>query len=50
MSKYFPKPYKHFGGNVKVELDLSIYVTKADSNGGAPVNTSNLAKKRFKLV
>ena len=28
MSKYFPKP-KSFGGNVKVELDLSNHATKA---------------------
>ena len=27
MSEYFPKP-KSFGANVKVELDLSNYVTK----------------------
>ena len=29
MSKYFLKP-KSFGGKVKVELDLSNYVTKED--------------------
>ena len=29
MSEYFPKP-KSFRGSVKVELDLSIYETKAD--------------------
>ena len=29
MSKYSPKP-KSSGGRVKVELDLSNYVTKAD--------------------
>ena len=23
MNQYFPKPYDRFGGNVKVELDLS---------------------------
>ena len=27
MSQYFP-PYKNFGGNIKVELDLSSYATK----------------------
>ena len=27
MSQYFPKPYSHFIGNVKVELDLSNYAT-----------------------
>ena len=30
MSQYFPKPYDRFGGNIKVELDLSNSVTKAD--------------------
>ena len=29
MSKHFPKP-KSLGANVKVELDLSNYATKAD--------------------
>ena len=27
MSQYFPKPFESFGGNVKVELDLSYYAT-----------------------
>ena len=30
MSQYFPKPYEPFGGNAKVELDLSNYATKTD--------------------
>ena len=30
MSQYFPKPYRNFGENVKVELYLSSYATKAD--------------------
>ena len=30
MSQCFPKPYKIFGGNLKVELYLSSYVTKTD--------------------
>ena len=38
MSKYFPKP-KSLGENVKVELDLSSYVTKADLKNGAGVDT-----------
>ena len=29
MSEYFPKP-KSLGANVKAELDLSSYATKAD--------------------
>ena len=30
MSQYFPKPSEPFRGNVKVELDLSSYATKAE--------------------
>ena len=30
MSQYFP-PYRSFGGNVKVELDLPSYATKTDN-------------------
>ena len=29
MSQYFPKPYKAFGGNIYVKVDLSNYATKA---------------------
>ena len=29
MSEYFPKP-RRLGGNMKVELDVSNYATKAD--------------------
>ena len=28
MSQYFPKPYRAFGANIKVESDLSNYATK----------------------
>ena len=44
MSEYFPEP-KSFGGRVKVELDLSNYVTIADLKNEAGVDTSKLAKK-----
>ena len=30
MSQYFPKPFRNFGGNVNVKLDLSNYATKTD--------------------
>ena len=30
MSQYFPKPYKSFGGDISVKVNLSNYVTKAD--------------------
>ena len=32
MSQYFPKPYKLFGANVNVKVDLPNYKTKADLN------------------
>ena len=38
MIKYCPKP-KSLAENVKVELDLSSYVTKADLKNGAGVDT-----------
>ena len=30
MRQYCPKPYERSDGNIKVELDLSNYATKAD--------------------
>ena len=45
MSQYFPKQYTCFGGNVKVELDLSNYATKTDLKGTTGIGTSNLALK-----
>ena len=45
MSQYFSKPYNHFIGNVKVELDLSNYITKTDLKGITETDTSNLALK-----
>ena len=49
MSQYFPKPYRSFEGNVKVELDLSSYATKAELKNATGVDTSKLAAK-FDLV
>ena len=43
MSKCFSKP-KSLGANVKVELDLSNYATKADLKNAAGVDTSDFAK------
>ena len=45
VSQYFPKPYDRFGGNIKVELDLSNSVTKADLKVTTWVDTSNLRAK-----
>ena len=44
MSEYFPEP-KSLGGRVKVELDLSNYVTKADFKNPTANNTSKFDKK-----
>ena len=45
MSQYFPKPHNNYGGNAKVELDLSNYATKTDLKRATEVDTSNLALK-----
>ena len=42
MSKYFLKP-KSLGENVKIELDLSSYPTKADLKNRAGVETLDFA-------
>ena len=44
MSKYFPKP-KSLGANVKVDLDLSSYATKAGLKNATGVDTSKFSKK-----
>ena len=45
MSQYFLKPYRRFGGNVKVELDLPTYATKADFKNATGADPSKLAVK-----
>ena len=30
MNQYFPKPFRSFGGNINVKVDLSNYATKTD--------------------
>ena len=45
MRKYFSIPYKPFGGNVKVNVDLSNYATKADIKNISDVDTSSFALK-----
>ena len=44
MSEYFPEP-KPWGGKVKVESDLSNYVTKADLQNATGIDTLSFAKK-----
>ena len=45
MIQYFPKPFRSFGGNVNVKVDLSNYTTKTDLENLAHVDTSNFALK-----
>ena len=41
MSQYFPKPYKPFGGDINVKVDLSNYATKAGLKNATGVDTSS---------
>ena len=43
MCQYFPKPFKSFGGNINVKVDLSNYATKADIKNIAHVDASRFA-------
>ena len=43
MRRYFAKPYERESKNIKVELDLSNYVTRADFKKSAAANASNFA-------
>ena len=43
MSQYFPKPYKPFGGDINVKLDLSNYAAKADLKNATSVGISKFA-------
>ena len=45
MSRFFPKPCKPFGRNIKVKVDLSSYATKADIKNVSHVDTSNFVLK-----
>ena len=43
MSQYFLKPFKSFGGNINVKVDLSNYTTKTDLKNITHVDTSSFA-------
>ena len=45
MSEYFPKPFKSFGENIKVKVDLSNYATKTDLKNITCIDTSGFALK-----
>ena len=45
MSQYFPKPFRSFGRNINVKVDLSNYATKTDLKNVTQVDTSIFALK-----
>ena len=45
MSQYFPKPFRSFGRNINVKVDISNYATKADIKNISHVDTSSFALK-----
>ena len=45
MNQYFPKPFKGFGENINVKVDLSNYATKTDLKNVTHVDTSSFALK-----
>ena len=45
MSKFFPEPYKPFGGDINVTVDLSNYATKDDIKNIMHIDTSRFALK-----
>ena len=45
MSQHFPKPFRSFGRNINVKVDLSNYATKADIKNISHVDTSSFALK-----
>ena len=44
-TQYFPKPFRSFGGNINVKVDLSNYATKTDLKNVTHVDTSSFALK-----
>ena len=45
MSQYFPKPFRSFGGNINVKVDISNYATRPDLKNVTYVDTSGFALK-----
>ena len=45
MSRFFPEPYKPFGGDINVKVDLSNYATKTDIKNISHVDASGFALK-----
>ena len=47
MSQYFPKPFRSFGVNINVKVDLSSYTTKTDFKNVTHIDTSSFALKQI---
>ena len=45
MTKYFHKPFRSFGGNINVKVDLLNYATKVDMKNISHVDTSSFTLK-----
>ena len=45
LDKCFPKPFRSFGRNINVKVDLSNYATKTDIKNISHVDTSSFALK-----
>ena len=47
MSQYFCKPFRNFGGNINVKVNLTNYATKIDLKHVTQVDTSSFALKKI---
>ena len=45
MSQYFPKPFRSFGGNINVKINLSNYATKTNLKNVTHIDASSFALK-----
>ena len=45
INKYFPEPYRAFGRDINVKVDLSSYATKADIKSITRIDTSGFSLK-----
>ena len=45
MSKFYPKPYEPFGGDINITVDLSNYATRTDLKNVTHVDTPSFALK-----
>ena len=45
ISQYFPKPFRSFGGNITVMVNLSYYATKTDIKNVTHVDSSSFVLK-----